>query len=389
MRICKLNILLFLLLVISSNIGAQGIRRNVISFYGSTSNNLKLTAGQTASGSHENLQNSFVIGFQQPLMFKVDASLNVKLDTILCANEKLILRAGRCFSYQWFRNDTLILNYNTDSLIVEKEGSYKFVGSDGIAKFDTSKKVKISYQIKTATPFINTLIKDTLLCFYDTLRLRATEGFDKYLWSSGDTTQSILTRNNSKIYVFGAKRIGLTNKYCYSDSSNFVLATKNNTPIPSITRVSDDLISSQSLQYKWFMNNALQPNFSNNTYRIQSKGFYRVETSIDKLCWSRSKDFIVQLAPVSSQLKDYSLSVYPNPTTSLFFLQLKLEKKYSGFVQITIVDSRGVPRVNQTQFIFNDSNIRIPFNIKLNKGTYTIQVKLNGYQFKTVQIIGL
>ena len=137
------------------------------------------------------------------------------------------------------------------------------------------------------------------------------------------------------------------------------------------------------------MNNALQPNFSNNTYRIQSKGFYRVETSIDKLCWSRSKDFIVQLAPVSSQLKDYSLSVYPNPTTSLFFLQLKLEKKYSGFVQITIVDSRGISRVNQTQFIFNDSNIRIPFNIKLNKGTYTIQVKLNGYQFKTVQIIGL
>ena len=115
MKICKLNIFLFLLLVISSNIGAQSIRRNVISFYGVTSNSLKLTGGQTASGSHENLQNSFVIGFQQPLMFKVDASLNVKLDTILCANEKLILRAGRCFSYQWFRNDTLILNYNSVS----------------------------------------------------------------------------------------------------------------------------------------------------------------------------------------------------------------------------------------------------------------------------------
>jgi hypothetical protein len=114
-----------------------------------------------------------------------------------------------------------------------------------------------------------------------------------------------------------------------------------------------------------------------------------VETSVDKICWSRSKDYIVLNGPASLDQKSYLLSAYPNPTSGFFYLQAKLDKRYSGFMELTIVDQSGISKWNIKRFVFNENNIRLPINLKLNKGSYSIQVKINGYKTQVIQIVAL
>ncbi len=386
----KKNIYFFFLLLIAfSKISAQSISRSAISFYGQSAINLKATAGQIANGSSASTSNSFVIGFQQPLNYKINVGLSLLSDTIVCGISKLIIKSGTCFAYQWFKNDTAIIDQRTDSISILSSGVYKLVGSDGLNKFDTSKSIRVTFIPKPTKPNLNSSLKDTILCFNDTIRLKSNLVYERYLWSTGDTTSNLLVNSPTSIFLRGGVRIGSTSNYCYSDSSNIITIKKNTTPIPSLLRVEDNLYSTDSKNYRWFMNNLASPVSASNVYRILYKGFYAVETSIDKICWSRSKDFIVQNAPTSSDQNNYLLSAYPNPTTGFFYLQAKLDKRYSGYMELSIVDQGGASKWNIKKYIFNENNIRLPINLKLNKGSYSIQVKLNGYKTQVIQIIAL
>ena len=384
------SILCLLLIIISfGKLGAQSLQRTAISFYGQSGINLKATAGQIANGSSSNASNSFVIGFQQPLNNKINVGLSVLSDTTICGNSKLVVKSGTCFTYQWFKNDTAIVGQRTYSITILSPGVYKLVGSDGLNKYDTSKSIRVSFVSKPIKPNLNSFLKDTIVCFNDTIRLKSNQVFERYFWSTGDTTSSILVNSPTSIILRGGVRIGATSNYCYSDSSNIITVRKNTTPVPSILRVDDNLYSTDSQNYRWLMNNLPSPVSFTNVYRILYKGFYAVETSIDKVCWSRSKNFIVQNDPASSGQNSYLLSAYPNPTTGFFYLQAKLAKRYSGYMELSIVDQAGTSKWSIKKFIFNENNIRLPINLKLNKGRYSIQVKLNGYKNQVIQIIAL
>ena len=381
-------LLLFSLLTLSGF--SQSIRRSAISFYGLTEGNLKATAGQIANGFTSDASGSYMIGFQQPLEYKVNVALSVLSDTTICSNSKLVIRAGKCFGYQWFKNDTAIVGQIGDSLSIDSAGVYKLVGYDGVVKLDTSKSITVSFMPKPEKPMLLSLQKDTILCFIDTIRLTSNLQYDQYIWSTGDASNSIIANSSAMIFLKGGTRIGQTDNYCYSDSSNIITTRKNLTPTPSIIRIADDLVSSQSQNYRWFMNNLASPSTNGSSYRIVYKGFYAVETSVDNICWSRSNDYIVQYGPESTDQKDYSLSAYPNPTSNgLLFLQAKLDKRFSGYIQLAIVDQIGTIQWSIKTYIFNEKNIRIPIDLKRNKGTYTVQVKINGYKPQTIKIIAL
>jgi len=365
------------------------LQRSAISFYGQSAINLKATAGQIANGSSSNPSNSFLIGFQQPLNFKINVGLSVLSDTVICGSGKLVLKSGTCFTYQWFKNDTAMLGQRTDSITILSPGIYKLVGSDGLNKYDTSKSIRVSFVPKPAKPTLAKTLIDTIVCLNDTVRLKSNLLYDRYLWSTGDTTNSILINSPTSLFLRGALRIGTTSNYCYSDSSNIITIRKNETSVPSLLRVDDNLYSTDAQNYRWFMNNLASPVSSSNVYRILYKGFYAVETSVDKICWSRSKDFIVQNDPSSLDQKSYLLSAYPNPTSGFFYLQAKLNKRYSGFMELSIVDQTGTSKWNIKRFVFNENNIRLPINLKLNKGSYSIQVKINGYKTQVIQIVAL
>lgn len=377
------------LLITFGNLKSQSLRRSTLTFYGLTADNVKGSSGQIANGYTANAAGSYLIGFQQPLAYAINTSLSVLADTVLCSGSRLLVKAGKCFGYRWYKNDSLLIGQNADSLSIISAGTYKLVGYDGAIKYDTSKTIRVTMLPKPAKPGILSFQKDTVLCFNDTIRLTSSSTYDRYLWSTGDTTKSILANSPAAIVVRGGTRIGSSSDYCYSDSSIIITTRKNLTPAPSLIRVADDLVSSQSQNYRWFMNNLPSPVNNGSSYRIVYKGFYAVETSLDKLCWSRSKNYIVQNDLASTDQKDYLLSAYPNPTSGFFFLQAKLGKRFSGFMQLAIVDQNGATQWIIKKFIFNENNIRIPINLKLNKGTYSVQVKINGYRTQVIKIIAL
>ena len=105
-----------------------------------------------------------------------------------------------------------------------------------------------------------------------------------------------------------------------SDSSITVYARKNNTPVPTITKSGDVLISSVSNGYRWILNNKLLPNEISNSLTLQTKGIYNVSTSFDKVCWNISKEFLVVTDPSTSK-KTYEVKIYPNPSNGIFIIQ--------------------------------------------------------------------
>ena len=157
---------------------------------------------------------------------------------------------------------------------------------------------------------------------------------------------------------------------------------------PTITRNQNTLTSSTSVFYKWIFSNSKILD-SVRQIQIPSKGIYRVEGSTNKLCWTASNDYLVQADPTNNVLNDFELVVFPNPVPSLFYVQLKLDKKYSGDLEVTISDIAGLPKLKVNKYIFSSNYIKIPVSQNLTKGTYSVQVKINGYQIKAVQIIGL
>jgi hypothetical protein len=58
-------------------------------------------------------------------------------------------------------------------------------------------------------------------------------------------------------------------------------------------------------------------------------------------------------------------------------------------MELSIVDQTGTSKWNIKRFVFNENNIRLPINLKLNKGSYSIQVKINGYKTQVIQIVAL
>lgn len=376
----------FLLVSIATH--GQSIKRSVFGFYGNLNSQLISTAGQSVNNTIHDSSHQVIVGFQQPLSFPTKTNLNLLNDSVLCANEAVIFRSHKNIIHHWYKNDSLI-SVNTDSLLVSMPGSYHLVVSDGIRTFDSSKKIFLEFNSKIPSPIILNTKKDSTLCLLDTIHLTTQPGSEKYIWSTGDTTQSILVSQPGTYYLQTSARLNSSNKFCLSDTSIKVNIIKNPTPIPSIIRISDNLVTSQSIKYKWYFNNLLLSNDTTNSIRIHARGLYKVKTSLDDYCWSESTGYFVQTDPTSFLENNFKLSAYPNPTNGIFFLQLRLEKRYSGFAKIIIVDPLGNIKWSFNSFIFNDMNIKIPFNLNFNKGLFTIQVSLNGFKPQSIQLIGL
>ena len=248
-------------------------------------------------------------------------------------------------------------------------------------KDSASAFAKVNPSPTISRPRIALYEKDTVLCFIDSVLLTSKDKYDRYLWSTGDTTATVLVRKNTGVYL----KIGTKDPVCYSDSSITVFARKNNTPVPTITKSGDVLISSVSNGYRWILNNKFLPNEIFNSLTLQTKGIYNVSTSLDKVCWNISKEFLVVTDPSTSK-KTYEVKIYPNPSNGIFIIQVKFQTVTSALVNVTIANQTGIKFWDLKRLIFSDKTIRIPVNLNLPKGIYTLRVEVNG-EINTQQII--
>lgn len=103
-------------------------------------------------------------------------------DTIVCAGDTTLLNATAGYdTYLWSSSATDIL----DSVYVS-QGTYTVTATDSSSCSGTSAPFTVNL-----FPASVTIIGDTTYCFGDSVLLDAGPSFDSYLWSNGDTTQTI------------------------------------------------------------------------------------------------------------------------------------------------------------------------------------------------------
>ncbi len=243
-----------------------------------------------------------------------------------------------------------------------------------------SKTITVNPSPISGKPLLLGYNSDTVTCFFTSVAISSKNVYDKYLWSTGETSSSITVSNNAAVSL----KIGSNQSGCYSDSSVIVTARKNLTVQPVITRSGDNLVSSSANFYQWLFNNKFTGD-STRQELINGKGIYNVSTSTDNICWNTSPDYIV-LLDVATVKKAFDLTAYPNPSNGIFSLQVKFDKNTSALVKVTIVDAIGVTKYNTKKLLFNDKSMKIPVNLNLVKGTYTISVEING-EVDTIQMI--
>jgi hypothetical protein len=138
------------------------------------------------------------LAFDSSLVISDWTSIQALDSTTFCAGDSALLAANLVggYSYQWLMNDTLILG-EVDSLFAAKSsGIYSVIISDGVC-VDTSNSIQIQ---ANSLPSVY-LGNDTVLTTGFSITLDAGFGFYSYLWSTGETTQTIQVNYSDTLYV--------------------------------------------------------------------------------------------------------------------------------------------------------------------------------------------
>lgn len=108
--------------------------------------------------------------------------LNLDKNPGLCLGEKRTLSAGNYTSYLWNTGSVM------PSITVSTPGTYKVNVADiNGCKGSDSVSITASYPLPAAF-----LPRDTFICSYGSLEINSTTNFNRYLWSTGSSTSSIV-----------------------------------------------------------------------------------------------------------------------------------------------------------------------------------------------------
>ena len=196
-----------------------------------------------------------------------------------CENDTLHLSVNGAFGgYKWSSGQS------ATGIIINKGGTYKVTVNNGACKGVDSIQVKMN-----PLPVLNTS-KDTALCAGQSVNFSVQTGYASYLWSTGETGNSISSSTSGSYYVNVKDAKGCTNR----DSVKLVV---NPLPVPTIVGQAticfgEKTILSLSEKYKayrWSTGKA------SDTIEINQPGKYEISVTDNNGCInSASKDVDVK-----------------------------------------------------------------------------------------------
>lgn len=210
----------------------------------------------------------------------------------------------------------------------------------------------------------------------ETYSVTSVPGAISYTWTlpSGWTGTSTANSITTTVGISGGT-ISVTASFSCGNSNNQTLNLIIN-PIPSISSKGDTvLLSSAAPYYQWYFNNNIIAGETSNLLRVKKVGFYRVETSPNKNCWSASLDFPI-LVTLDRLPDTLSVNIYPNPAVSMFNVHVKLQRATGVITYVTVTNTSGTIVLQTNKLIFFGTEVKIP--ISLNPGVYYVKVYING-----------
>jgi len=296
--------------------------------------------------------------------------------TSFCTGGSVVLNSSSSSGNQWYKDGLLISNATLASFTASTSGKYsvRVLHSGGCIVASDEIQVLSDVSTSLTIPIVNNITSDSTICFKDSLVLKSSTFYDKYLWSNGDTTSSTVIRNSAKVSLRGR----LNGSTCFSLPSAIATGVKNSNIIPEISLQLNSLISTNSNNYKWFKNNLIVPGVTANVLFNPSVGVYRVETSLDKFCWDASQDFMVITNNQPLLTDTVQLTVFPNPSSGIFNVVADFEKITNVVTKVTVVDINGVLVYQSQRLLFFSKKIMLPVNVGTRKGVFGVHMDING-----------
>jgi hypothetical protein len=304
--------------------------------------------------------------------------------TAFCSGGNVVLTASTSTGNQWYKDGIAITGATNNTYTANATSSITdtVVNASGCKAGSLATLVVMDPQSSPVKPVISSLTNDTTVCFRDSIVLQSSNYYNKYLWSTGDTLQTITVKKSDNISLRGSA----SGSNCFSVPSATLSLIKNVNVLPAITYGTNSLISSQSNYYKWFYNNLPAAGVSGYTFTNPAQGFYHVETSLDNFCWDASFDYAVVLTNTPLINDSVSVSTYPNPSTGTFNVVADFEKLTNVLTKIIVSDMTGKVIYQSQKMIFLSKKIIIPVNLGTSKGTFAVNMDING-TIKTVIIV--
>jgi hypothetical protein len=184
-------------------------------------------------------------------------------------------------------------------------------------------------------------------CEGDSVRLRTSEGYARYAWSSGEDVASIVVRRS------GTFSVAVRNSGGCEASAMPVTVTVHPLPVaPVISRPADELVSTPGTRYQWYIEDAGVlmeiPGATSQTYPGKPDIWYRVRIHDANGCTAISQPFRYQeLFEATSTVALPKLHAEPGDAVTIV-LTLP-EQSYLGLAGVTRFDAR--IRFNQSMLV--------------------------------------
>lgn len=208
--------------------------------------------------------------------------LSVTGTQMLCDGDSLILATSAGFSNYMWNNGAL-----GSSVVVKNAGTYFVTVTDINGCIGVSEPLVVQLLSKPS-PII-TSVGSTTLCSGDSVLLDAGSGYASYLWSTGETNQSIAISESGRYDVRVRNTAG-----CEKDT--FVIAAQfPPAPTPILTLNGAVMSCNAAAEYQWLFEGTEIPGATNEYLEVNTPGRYGVRTSDMNGC-TASAEMSVNLA---------------------------------------------------------------------------------------------
>jgi hypothetical protein len=283
---------------------------------------------------------------------------------------------GGAFTYAWSPATGLSSTSISNPLAtVNATTTYTVTVSDGTC----SKSASITLQVAPPTPAIITASGSTTVCVGDTITLTANQGIS-YLWSTGDTTQSILVAQTGSYSV--AIDYGFA---CNSTSAATNVVFVPLPAVPTITISGSPTVCDSSIvvlsaptapnyTYQWSKLGTIIPGAQSSNYNAQTGGEYSVTVINNNGCSATSATVTInELTPSSFTIAPLPALICAGATVQLDVLS-GIQENFDpisplnwNIVGASVSDSCG--SVSGSALYFNGTSTRTLTSNNLNLST--------------------
>lgn len=229
-----------------------------------------------------------------------------------------LFTSSSAINNQWYVDDSVIVGANQQDYSPGGMGNYAVLVTHANGCKAISEKLWWLPKPTTPTPSIPVITSSGSLtiCQGDSVILTCSTA-NSYLWSTVETTQSIIVKTN------GSYTVSIDSGSAVSDS--IVVTVNVLPPIPTISVNADTLTSSSANGNQWYLDGNIISAAILQQYLAIQNGDYTVKSTNSNYCSSVSIPYNYSVIGVSIQgvILDNSCAIIPNPNNGIFRIETK------------------------------------------------------------------